>query len=321
MNVGRVHGRELLRPYSAGDEHAVVGLFEEAFGRCLARRVWEWRFLRNPAGHGTIELAWVGGTLAGHYAVSPTRMRIRGEDVLAGLSGTTMVHSQYRGLGLFPKLARQTYGRARDAGQKLVMGFPNSSSHRGLVRDLGWGDVHEVPQFAADVRDIGGELDDPGVIELERFDRRFDWLWEDIKDATPVSVVRNQRYLQWRFVENPENRYRIFAYQDRATLAGYAVAKRYQDQLHMVDILCRDPETGVRLTRRVARAASAQGVPVVSAWLNPGLGLHHELERLGFQPRGPVTYFCVLALDPAPGLRGAYDFQNWYLTMGDSDVY
>jgi hypothetical protein len=292
-----------------------------AFGRRMVRREWEWRFLRKPAGKGLVELAWDGTTLAGHYALSPVRMRVRGNDVLAALSGTTMTHARYRGAGLFPLLARRTYARAQQAGQVLVMGFPNRYSHRGLVRDLGWQDVHEVPKLAAKVSDIGPVGEEPGVAELKRFDRRFDLLWDAVKDVHPISVVRDRRYLQWRFVENPESEYRIFACRDGRRISGYAVAKRYERELHVVDILCLNAESGVRLVHRVAGAAAQLGLPVVSMWLNPALELHHELERLGFRPGAPVTYFCVLPLGSAPLLRGACDFRNWYLTMGDSDVY
>jgi hypothetical protein len=287
----------------------------------MGRREWEWRFLRKPAGKGLVELAWENEILAGHYAVSPVRMRVRGNDVLAALSGTTMTHPQYRGAGLFPLLARRTYARARQAGQMLVMGFPNRYSHRGLIRDLGWRDVGEVPKFAAMVSDIGPVREDPGIVELKRFDRRFDQLWNEAKDVHPISVVRDRCYLQWRFAENPESDYRIFACKVGRRIGGYAVAKRYRKELHVVDILCLDADIGVRLVRRVALAAVRLGLSAVSMWLNPELELHRELERLGFQPGAPVTYFCVLPLRTVVLSRGACDFRNWYLTMGDSDVY
>jgi len=313
-----------FRAGGAADRDAITGLFREAFGRRMGRREWDWRFLRKPGGKGLIELAWDGATLAGHYAVSPTRLRVRGKEVPAALSGTTMTHARYRGLGLFPLLARRTYARARQAGHVLVMGFPNRYSHRGLVRDLGWRDVYEVPRFSLHLGDRRRETEDGGVarvVELDRFDRRFDRLWDEVKDTCPVSVVRDRRYLQWRFAENPESRYRIFAFEDGRSIGGYAVAKRFGKEMHVVDILCLNADTGVRLVRRVAMAAARQGLSAVSMWLNPGLELHRELERLGFQPGAPVTYFCVLPLGAASLLRGACDFRNWYLTMADSDVY
>ena len=307
-----------FRRYRDGDERAICRLFQKAFGRRLDSREWVWRFRRNPAGRGIIELAWEGATLAGHYAASPVRLRIRGQDVIAGLSGTTMTDSRHRGRGLFPLLARRTYERALDAGMVLVMGFPNKNSHRGLIRDLGWFDVHEVPKLVAGVGDVGAVSGDPGIVELDRFDTGFDQLWDEVRDTCPICLVRNRGYLQWRYAEHPVNRYRIFACEERGTVAGYAVVKRYENELHIVDILCRDADTGVRLVRQVARAASKAGLPAVSTWLNPGLELHRELERLGFQPGATVTYFCVLRLGPT--VR-PYDYRDWYLTMGDSDVY
>ena len=56
-------------------------------------------------------------------------------------------------------------------------------------------------------------------------------------------------------------------------------------------------------------------------WLNCTLSLHRELEKLGFYNAEPVTYFGARVLRPEVEQSMVSSFKNWYLTLGDSDVY
>lgn len=309
--------------YEPGDEHHILELFRQSFGRELDERFWAWRFRHSPAGEGVIYLSWDQGVLAAHYAVTSVAMRINGQDWLTGLSGTTMTHPNYRGRGLFPKLAQRTYAYMAESGMGLVWGFPNTLSHRGFVRNLQWVDIYEVPTFRLSLQ---GRLSLPtlsdDVVELEEFDARFDRLWNQVKDDYPIITRRDRPYLQWRYVENPAERYRILAHVEGESLRGYAVFKRYQDEIQIVDLLTvQDVNVGLGLISRIAHIALQEAAASVSLWLNITRPLHHALEKWGFGNGEPVTYFGGLALQPGLPADELYDFRNWYLTMGDSDVF
>jgi GNAT superfamily N-acetyltransferase len=312
-----------IRPYQTGDKKHILELFRQSYGRDLDERFWAWRFRDGPAGTGVIYLSWDGDVLAAHYAVTPVIMRINGQDWLTGLSGTTMTHPDYRGRGLFPRLAQRTYAYMTEAGMGLVWGFPNALSHRGFVCNLEWVDIYEVPTFRLSLQ---GRLSLPtpsdDVVESEGFDARFDRLWKRVKDGYPIITRRDRPYLQWRYVENPAERYRILAHVEDESLLGYAVFKRYQDELQIVDILAvQDTDVGLGLISRVAQIALEESAMSISLWLNVTHPLHHALEKRGFRNGEPVTYLGGLALQSDLPLPELYDFRNWYLTMGDSDVF
>lgn len=145
-----------IRPYRHGDEEKILELFRLCYGWELTEAAWAWRYRDNPAGKGIIELCWDGGVLAAHYSVAPSIARIGGRDCLTALSGTTMTHPDYRGLNLYPKLAQRVYDRASELGVVMVRGFPNSFSHRGLVRELEWKDVYEIPTFRLPLKEMRG---------------------------------------------------------------------------------------------------------------------------------------------------------------------
>ena len=314
-----------IRPYKPGDESHILRLFQQSFGRNLGKKLWIWRFMDNPAGLGVIELCWDGDILVAQYAVTAVASRIDGQDCLTGLSGTTMTHSKYRGMGLFPILARKTYARMAEMGMVMAWGFPNAMSHRGFVKDLDWTNIYEIPVFHLNLMNsqyLSLPTSDDALAEVTDFDERFDLLWETVKDDHSLLTKRDQRYLQWRYVQNPSGQYRILTYLVQRTLLGYAVFKQYRDEIQIVDILTvKDVKVGVRLISGIVEIARRESAVAVSLWLNVSHLLHHTLERIGFRNSEPITYFGGLVLRPNLSETELYDFRRWYLTMGDSDVF
>jgi hypothetical protein len=317
-----MHPKLETRSYQLGDEADILELFRQSYGRELSEAYWVWRFRESPAAPGIINLCWDGDCLAAHYAVTPLGLRIQGQDWVAALSGTTMTHPGYRGQRLFPRLAQTTYDQMAHSGMAMVWGFPNLFSHRGLICYLDWLDIYEVPTFRLP---LAPSLSLPApvkIVELERFDSRFDQLWERVRDDYRVIARRDQKHLLWRYVQHPGGGYRILACVDAGILEGYAVLKRYGHELQVVDILTvHDPSIGVELISRAAQIALENSALGLSLWLNVTHPLHHALEKLGFRNGEPVTYFGGLALQPGLPEAGVYDFRHWYLTMGDSDVF
>jgi GNAT superfamily N-acetyltransferase len=75
-------------------------------------------------------------------------MKVGDDDVVATLSLDTMVHPDFRGQGMFTKLAEDLYGRIANDGMPIVYGFPNAQSHGGFVKYLKWVDLVEpLPIF------------------------------------------------------------------------------------------------------------------------------------------------------------------------------
>lgn len=312
------------KSYQPGDEAAILNLFRQSYGgRELPLSFWQWRFRDNPAGPGLIELSWDGDVLAAHYAVTSVALRIEGRDWLAGLSGTTMTHPDYRGRGLFPILARSTYARMAAGGMALVWGFPNTQSHRGFARDLNWLDIDEVPMFRLPLEPRPPALNVPSQIcQVASADARFDRLWLKTRDDYAILGRRDAAHLNWRYVTNPTEQYQLIAYVEGAEVLGYAVLKRYQTEVQIVDLLIgrQAIEVGEGLVAYAIRQAAATNATAVSLWLNVTQPLHHALEKLGFRPDGPVTYLGGLGLQPELGDH-LYDIRRWHVTMGDSDVF
>lgn len=312
-----------LRPYQPGEEKHIFELFRACFGRDLSERRWRWRYLENPVGQGVICLAWDGDTLVAHHAVSCVGLRVQGQNWVLGLGGGAMTHPNYRGYGLYREAAQWTWERMAARSMPVAMAFANPFSHRLIVRDLEFVDIYEIPTFRLSLPPASGFSGaTEGIIELRDVDDRFDQLWIRVCDDYAVIAQRNRDYLRWRYVRHPTERYRILAYLDREQLLGYVVLKRYQEELHVVDMLCvRDAEIVARLISYAAKLAMDELASELSLWLNVNHSLHWVLEKLGFRNGEPITYMTAKVLRPELSEAAVYDFRNWYVTMGDSDVY
>ena len=313
------------RPYESGDESKILQLFAASYGgRTMTNDHWRWRFLDNPAGQAAIELAWQGGELVGHYAVVPVVLAVRGREMLTGLSVTAMIHPRFRRRGLFPFLAKRAYaGLARD-GCVAVWGFPNPNSHRGHVRELGWKDLREIPILQLELVKLPLAFHvSSNVVELRRFDERFDDFWRNVQSLYPLLVRRNREYLTWRFTRRPDRDCRILGFIRDNELLGYAVFMSYLDEhCQIVDILTvNDNSVGRQLVVGVASMAREDGLKTVRLWLPSTVPLHWELEKLAFENVAPITYLGALVLNQrAPGID-CEAFYQWYYTMSDSDVF
>ena len=106
-------------------------LFRDCFNRNGSQRTdarLVWQYVENPTGTVYVDLAVAGNRVASIYASLPVRMRINGAVRLAIQSLDTLTDVEYRGQGLFVRLARSLFARATDERVALVYGFPNGNS-------------------------------------------------------------------------------------------------------------------------------------------------------------------------------------------------
>jgi GNAT superfamily N-acetyltransferase len=89
----------------------------------------EWSYRANPDGPAIgCNAVDREGRVVGHYAVQPMRAVIDGREERGALSLNTAVHPDFRGRGLFQKLAKATYQRAADEGSTFIVGVANAMS-------------------------------------------------------------------------------------------------------------------------------------------------------------------------------------------------
>jgi hypothetical protein len=335
---------------------AVWGTSDE--GRAVVRRLakqWDWRFARNPCADPAFPPALVlehDGEIVGHLSCMPVRVNVRGAAVTGFWSGEWVTHPS-RGRGFGHLLVRSVM-----AIPAIGLATPNDAAYPAL-KQLGWSDLCRLEnrvRIARPDRVLARTLGEgafgraaalaaraaarslaPGpragdarvaIVPLRRFDERFDGLWRRVAPSYSAAVIRDSRFLNWRYVEIPDREYGIAAAERGGETAGYVVfyARRRRGLVfgHVIDLLAAKDDPGARdalLTHAVEELERRGDADVVTCYLSPfDAFLRAGLRRCGFlfaRRRG-----AVLVRDGTRSGSGGPPVQpcEWFLSRGDSDL-
>lgn len=313
----------------------------------------QWLYQKNPARDVYVDFAVPedGDELAAIYAVAAVRADVNGRTTLGVQSLDTLTDRDFRGRGLFTKLAADVYRRCAEGGVSFVYGFPNASSAHGFFNRLGWVNLDPVPFLIRPLRTgyalrrlkLGplARLDLPLPIPTVRlgpehelrvvldFDDDFDELWADFASQVRVAVRRDAAYLKWR-LSKPRERYKTVAHYEGGRLQGFvtfATKEKHGGKVgYVVELLHRPgaEHSGRALVAAALREMRDQGAEVVLGWC-----LEHSPNRAAYRAGGfrylperlrPIElHFGVRALASGPE-DALGNRRNWYLSYCDSDT-
>jgi GNAT superfamily N-acetyltransferase len=317
-------------------------------------RFFRWQYDENPAGPALSTLARARtGELIGQFGAVPLCMWVDGEQRLAALALNVVTAEAYRRQGVFAALGRAAEERMAQADVTLAWAFPNANSFPGFLSRLGYSHAGDVPLLVRPVnarRLVAQWLPAPGAPALAAllsrpflpplprnappvegvtvepvadFDEAFDAFWRRVRGRQRVMVVRDARYLAWRFRRIPLRRYDVLRAVAGGEMAGYAVL-RAGDVLGMnagliVDLLVADERAGRALASAALAHFAERDVDLLASLMLPHTPEFRLLRRAGFRPLPRALLpqrFRLVARDGA-ALR---DLRSWFLTMGDYDV-
>ena len=340
--------------YQRADRERVFTFLRDAYPPADAARLmrhWDWKYEDNPFNPDRepyILLLQEHRQLVGMYGRLFFPAVIDGTVHLVHHGCDLVVHPAYRGHGLSARL------RDRDLIESAIhFSWQNEASYqvarrdgtagvpyRALVRPLDVsvmvrhvvGDrwlsraasslINRALQHMPPVRRQTPEV---AVTRIPSFDDRFDRLWQRCGGGYRAMIVRDRRYLEWRFSQRPDAEYRIAAATRGSDLVGYMVT-RCADRNgarwgYLVDFLVEKRSAPVFAVlvahavddlrqQRASLAICRTAVPPYCSMLY----------RHGFLPwpRAPRGYLRVRM--PPQSSPSAADARQWFLTMGDGDL-
>lgn len=318
--------------YEPADREQVFALMRSVGRSHIDDAEFEWWFERNPSSPRLISLAHADGRVVGVAAMSFFRTLVEGQEELAAVPVHVATDAQFRRQGVFSELELRNEEEAAAAGAPLTVTFPNAASHRIFVRDLGWRDLPgrrvwaralsagAVLRYALGRDSDGGGLRGPrstaqdGVIPLDRFGADAGQLWRST--ATGNQFVRDEKFLNWRYVDSPRDYRRFGAYRG-GELRGFAIVghtiKHGVSSGFLADLVAPEEFECVALLRRCVQEL-APGTDALIA-LVPG-GHRRAFLRTGFIPTHKRIRFVGKSLD-GRALSGS----NWHFTLGDFDFF
>ncbi len=324
----------------------------------------------NPERRTTIALAFIEEDVVGEIGIVGTSVKVGEEEVPGGHVVDIVVGEANRSGGTFFRLERMV--RAEDYKINLLeFAFSIKATHKIATRLLGFKGASPIykmvkilnaaPYIEAKIGfrplaipltaicNMGIRMLDrvrspkslSGVIieEAERFDERFDELWQRGKSQYEIIVARTSAYLNWRYADHPTVRYTTYAALKDGELKGYVVLcmrKKGEASGTIVEI---DVDTnrgfiadifvepgpdheGVTsaLLKKAASHFRSQRADTIAGWILEHMDLCGSLKAFGFLKRETPHDLIVRAKDDGE-ITNEYlgDPTRWYIARGDSD--
>ena len=160
------------------------------------------------------------------------------------------------------------------------------------------------------------------IVEVDRFGPEIDELWERTRGDYPVIFPRDARFLNWRFVDCPEPRYRCFVAERGGRVVGYVVLRRAEPvelpQGIIVDLYAsrRDVQTIDELVRH-SLAFFGDNVSAVDCGTSVA-EFEAVLRKHGFF-RTRAHHPTCICRDSALRDRLAQLRNDWFFSKGDHD--
>jgi GNAT superfamily N-acetyltransferase len=163
------------------------------------------------------------------------------------------------------------------------------------------------------------------VSEINDFNDDIDILFDNVSSCFGIIVVRNRKYLNWKFIEKPFNKYkRYIAYDDKGDFSGYVVIKceAYENNIRgkILDIFVhpQKPKVFRALIHKCVEIFSLLGVSYIEIVCTFPLFIR-ELKKIGFIKSNKPQRFMTLNWEGHFQKNFVEDIKNWYITYSEAD--
>lgn len=315
--------------------------------------VLKWQFFENGNENFVdIEFDEQKKKVAAIYATFGVRFKIDSSVYLGSQSLDTITDIDYRGKGLFIKLAKDVYEKAKDNGVALVYGFPNGNSIHGFKTKLNWEVLDPVPFLIRPLKssyftnrisylkylpNINLSFSNYrkskqfSIVADSYFPEDVNLIWNSFSKNIKVAVQRDKRYLDWRYVTKPLEDYKIaHCYNSKNEYLGYIVytvkGKHGGKIAYIMELVyvLEVPNSGTELLKYAVNEIKIQKADCILSWC-----FTHSPNYKNFKK----SFFLNLPekFRPIELHFGARCFNddlnkiinnrsNWYLSYSDSDT-
>ena len=299
----------------------------------------------NPAGpaHWFLAFEEKSGELSGMISVMPHHLFLDGRIVRAGIMGDLMVRSKDRAFGPGITLPKMVVSRLSEMNLDVIYTIPNPGAQK-VMENCGFQEAMvlkhmvkpvstryylakslpgSIARLAAPICDTLAVLiaretyyDRPeNVAEEASVDLSFDDLWEEVRSQYR-GVIGDHRaeYLQWRYFENPQFKFRLITCRGKnSALLGYLFFSMGEGKLGIYDILVKEKLLALLLLRELSSVARREGCQAMYLRVSANNPLFRLLPRCLFMDGRDDAKVLFVRAD-------AISLGDWFFLSGDRNI-
>jgi len=294
---------------SIENKNQLFELYKSVYGDATPYiKRWAWEIEQNPYIEDIkIIIAEYNNSIVGASTRMPIKIKINDKILNSSFNTNSMVHPDFRRKGIIQSINKMSFKfyplfyakGSMPAMYKLYMkmGYqpikPNtfmtsilSGTRWGLWR-LGM----YTPQINIDDISINSKKE---FYNIKEFKKEFDDFWERISPQYTNIVVKNSIYMNWRYIDIPHKKYRMFYRQENNKIVTMAVIGQSGTTVKIVDILWDktkkdEPFLTIKYIKKVCKKC---GFLKILCWTTI-TELRTALKKNLFMDRGEVCTFCV----------------------------
>lgn len=314
----------------------------------------KWQFFQNTESNSFVDIAYdeKKKKIAAIYATSCVKFKIDEETSIGTQSLDTITDIDYRGQGLFINLAKNVYEKAKNDNVSLVYGFPNGNSIHGFEKKLTWQVLDPVPflikplkskyftekiKFLRFLPNINMPFtkfkkDENFIIkEKNNFPEEVNIIWKQFSNEIKVSVERDKPYLDWRYIQKPNENYKIaHCYNKENKYLGfviYAVKEKHNGKIgYIMEILydLNEPKAAKLLLNYAISKIKNEKADCILSWClehSPNYNIYKNSFFINLPEKfRPIELHFGARAFQEKIKRIVNKRENWYLSYSDSDT-
>ncbi len=337
------------------DREEIVNFWNKSFKKWPTAKYAQF-YLSCPEGpaHCWVARENSSNSVVAAYALFPRAVWVAGERRLTGICGDMGADPAIRGQGvgrLLQQAAREFFessdwimlhGTANPLSRKVLLqeGFRSIGESVRLVRVLRSIDplkrraatrliapvvapvIDWSINYNAAERDYASDSTNQ-LITIQRFDERFDHLFESARTNYALIGERSSKFLNWRFADSPQRAFHIYALERRSdsVLLGYVVLQIRKRIAYIEDIFSLDPAESLRaVLAHLILALKQQEIASITLSYFGGEQFMSVFEQFGFKLREKERAFVLLRKDSSRISSTFEQQENWHFLHADNDV-
>ena len=250
------------RLYQEGDDEEIVALLRSAFDLWAVLpnplEVWKWKYRQSPL-ETNIIVSTVGEEVVGAGHCIKMNVKLGNRVLTSFYDDDYVTKPEYRKLGVYKAITNLTDEVKKDASADFCYWITSNPIiltktmiHEQVTFPAPFSDlirVKNIDQFIEKfsieetsllrasylskkeaTKPIPSPRTDFSIIDVELFDERFESFWDKISDNYDYFLMRNNDYMNWRFNQNPNLKYKVKAAISNGKIIGCVVIEVFNDK-------------------------------------------------------------------------------------------
>jgi hypothetical protein len=318
--------------------------------------IYNWELMDNTIGEPEAMIALDGEKVVAMVIAVLKEFYLSGEKTIVAEIQDGYTHQNYFRRGLFSKLAIALENNLIERNINLIYGIPNDNNYPIFVKKLGYTDPYKIRILfkilktnnllskyiktkwirmilspllntclaLSNIFIFQKKQDTISIDEVEQFPKEINTFCDSVQKEFDVILSRNNRYLNWRYIDSPRN-YQCYVAKKGHDIVGYFVLSIVNDgrinKGYIIDFLTyKNSEMASIIFKAIAKIFKNNQVDIALVWMNDKAYFYKKLLKLLYFPSKKEKYFILKNSRADNEIDNLMSSNNAsYFVVGDTD--